>query len=140
MLLNEGIDFPPRFSLKYDAALQHAQDGPTPILLLVDTRSGHGAGKPTSRQIYEWADRFAFLSEAPGHDRSLIPQAVQKRLDSLALRGSGAVQKRLRLSEPYTFPEPLFVKKPVSDTSAVAARKSPPLPLRGTKIQYRHSP
>ena len=56
----------PGHSLKYAAALQYAQEGPAPILLRVDTRSGHGAGKPTSKQIDEWADRFAFLSEALG--------------------------------------------------------------------------
>jgi len=54
----------PGHSLKYAAALQQAQEGPAPILLRVDTRSGHGAGKPTSKQIDEWADRFAFLAYA----------------------------------------------------------------------------
>src|SRR5205823_6407320 len=54
----------PGHSLKYAAALQQAQEGPAPILLRVDTRSGHGAGKPTSKQVDEWADRFAFLGYA----------------------------------------------------------------------------
>jgi prolyl oligopeptidase len=54
----------PGHSLKYAATLQQAQEGPAPILIRVDTRSGHGAGKPTSKQIDEWADRFAFLTYA----------------------------------------------------------------------------
>jgi prolyl oligopeptidase len=56
----------PGHSLKYAATLQQAQAGPAPILLRVDTRSGHGAGKPTSKQIEEWADRFTFLKQALG--------------------------------------------------------------------------
>jgi prolyl oligopeptidase len=51
----------PGHSLKYAATLQQAQSGPAPILLRVETRAGHGAGKPTSKQIDEWADRLAFL-------------------------------------------------------------------------------
>ena len=54
----------PGHSLKYAAALQQAQEGLAPILIRVDTRSGHGAGKPTAKQIDEWADRFAFLTVA----------------------------------------------------------------------------
>ena len=51
----------PGHSLKYAAALQAAQEGPAPILIRVETRAGHGAGKPVSKLIDEWADRFAFL-------------------------------------------------------------------------------
>jgi prolyl oligopeptidase len=54
----------PGHSLKYAAALQQAQEGPAPILLRVETRAGHGAGKPTSKQIDEWADRMIFLKTA----------------------------------------------------------------------------
>ena len=56
----------PGHSLKYAAALQEAQEGPAPILIRVETRAGHGAGKPTSKQIEEWVDRFAFLKRALG--------------------------------------------------------------------------
>jgi prolyl oligopeptidase len=56
----------PGHSLKYAAALQQAQEGPAPILIRVDTRAGHGAGKPTSKVIDEWVDRFSFLAEALG--------------------------------------------------------------------------
>jgi prolyl oligopeptidase len=51
----------PGHSFKYAAALQAAQAGPAPILIRIDTRAGHGAGKPTSKQIEESADRIAFL-------------------------------------------------------------------------------
>jgi prolyl oligopeptidase len=58
----------PGHSLKYAATLQQAQEGPAPILIRIDTRAGHGAGKPTSKIIDEWVDRFAFLSAALGMD------------------------------------------------------------------------
>ncbi|HEY3826182.1 MAG TPA: prolyl oligopeptidase family serine peptidase [Bryobacteraceae bacterium] len=54
----------PGHSLKYAATLQQAQEGPAPILIRIETRAGHGAGKPTSKQIGEWTDRFAFLQAA----------------------------------------------------------------------------
>lgn len=48
-------------SFKFGAALQHAQSCPNPVLLRVETRAGHGAGKPTWMQVEDWADQFAFL-------------------------------------------------------------------------------
>ncbi|HEY8166372.1 MAG TPA: prolyl oligopeptidase family serine peptidase, partial [Gemmatimonadaceae bacterium] len=51
----------PGHSFKYAAALQAAQAGPAPILIRIETRAGHGAGKPTSKQVEESADRIAFL-------------------------------------------------------------------------------
>ncbi len=51
----------PAHSYKFAAALQAAQSGPAPILLRVDVKTGHGAGKPTSKQIAEAADTWAFL-------------------------------------------------------------------------------
>ena len=51
----------PAHSFKYAAALQHAQGGPAPILIRIETRAGHGAGKPTSKQIEQAADETAFL-------------------------------------------------------------------------------
>jgi prolyl oligopeptidase len=51
----------PGHSFKYAAALQAAQVGPAPILIRIETRAGHGAGKPTSKLIEESADRLAFL-------------------------------------------------------------------------------
>ncbi len=51
----------PGHSFKFAATLQEAQAGPAPILIRVETKAGHGAGKPTSKIIEEAADRWAFL-------------------------------------------------------------------------------
>lgn len=51
----------PAHSFKFAAALQAAQSGPNPVLIRIETKAGHGAGKPTSKQIEEAADRWAFL-------------------------------------------------------------------------------
>ena len=51
----------PAHSYKFTAALQAAQAGEDPVLIRIDTRAGHGAGKPTAMQIEEWADCWAFL-------------------------------------------------------------------------------
>lgn len=51
----------PGHSFKFAAALQAAQGGSAPILIRIETKAGHGAGKPTSKIIEEIADRWAFL-------------------------------------------------------------------------------
>ena len=51
----------PGHSFKFAAALQAAQAGPAPVLIRIETKAGHGAGKPTSKVIEEVADRWAFL-------------------------------------------------------------------------------
>jgi prolyl oligopeptidase len=51
----------PWHSYKFGAALQAAQGCANPILVRVETRAGHGAGKPVWMQIEEIADRYAFL-------------------------------------------------------------------------------
>ncbi len=56
----------PGHSFKYAAALQTAQSGPAPVLIRIQTSAGHGAGKPTTMQIEESADRLAFLVRALG--------------------------------------------------------------------------
>lgn len=50
----------PAHSFKFAAALQAANAGPNPTLIRIDTQAGHGAGKPTSKQIEEAADIWAF--------------------------------------------------------------------------------
>ncbi len=52
----------PAHSFKFAAALQAAQAGDNPILIRVDTKAGHGHGKPKSKLIDEWADKLAFLA------------------------------------------------------------------------------
>jgi len=51
----------PAHSFKFTAALQAAQACDNPILIRIETRAGHGAGKPTSKRIEEAADMLAFL-------------------------------------------------------------------------------
>ncbi|RME24097.1 MAG: S9 family peptidase [Deltaproteobacteria bacterium] len=54
----------PAHSFKFAAALQHDQGGPAPVLIRIETRAGHGRGKPTSLVMEEKADIFAFLVRA----------------------------------------------------------------------------
>ena len=56
----------PAHSFKFAAELQQAQGGEAPVLLRVDLRAGHGAGKPTAKQLEETADTFAFAWKALG--------------------------------------------------------------------------
>lgn len=51
----------PSHSFKYAATLQKAQTGNAPVLIRIETRAGHGAGKPTTKVIEEQADIFGFL-------------------------------------------------------------------------------
>ncbi|QEY51795.1 prolyl oligopeptidase family serine peptidase [Legionella longbeachae] len=51
----------PAHSFKYAATLQDAQSGDAPILIRIETKAGHGTGKPTDKQIQEVADVYAFL-------------------------------------------------------------------------------
>ena len=73
--IKPGTDYPPTLittadhddrvvpghSFKYAATLQAAQGGPAPILIRIETKAGHGAGKPTAKVIEEQTDRWAFL-------------------------------------------------------------------------------
>jgi len=56
----------PAHSFKYAAALQEAQGGNAPILIRIETKAGHGAGKPTTKQIEEQADIYGFLVKSLG--------------------------------------------------------------------------
>lgn len=51
----------PGHSFKFIARLQAAQAGQQPVLIRIETKAGHGAGKPTSKQIEEVSDLYAFL-------------------------------------------------------------------------------
>lgn len=53
----------PAHSFKFAAALQAAHQGDAPVLIRIETKAGHGAGKPTAKVIEEVADRFGFLVE-----------------------------------------------------------------------------
>ena len=53
----------PMHSFKFVAQLQYCQGGDAPVLLEVETHAGHSAGRSTSQQIEETADRWAFLAK-----------------------------------------------------------------------------
>ena len=52
----------PAHSFKFAARLQECQAGNSPVLIRIETRAGHGAGKPTTKLIEEASDKLAFLS------------------------------------------------------------------------------
>ena len=56
----------PAHSFKFAARLQEYHRGPNPVLIRIETKAGHGAGKPTSKQIEEKADELAFLTRELG--------------------------------------------------------------------------
>jgi prolyl oligopeptidase len=72
--LKEGTNYPatmittadhddrvvPAHSFKFAAELQECHVGDAPVLIRIDEKAGHGAGKPTSKQIDEWADVLSF--------------------------------------------------------------------------------
>ena len=63
----------PAHSYKFAAALQHAHAGDDPVLIRIDVRAGHGAGKPTAMQIEEWTDLWGFLVDQLHMDISELP-------------------------------------------------------------------
>jgi prolyl oligopeptidase len=85
--IREGADYPailittadtddrvvPGHSFKYAAALQAAALGPKPHLIRIETRAGHGAGKPTDKIIREYADLWAFAAKWTGLPVPLDP-------------------------------------------------------------------
>lgn len=58
----------PAHSFKYAATLQAANTGDAPKIIRIDSKAGHGAGKPVSKVIDEWADIYSFIFENLGID------------------------------------------------------------------------
>ncbi|MCA8999500.1 MAG: S9 family peptidase, partial [Planctomycetaceae bacterium] len=56
----------PGHSFKFAAAVQHAQECDSPILIRIESRAGHGAGTPTSKMIERISDEWAFLVKVLG--------------------------------------------------------------------------
>jgi prolyl oligopeptidase len=50
----------PSHSFKFISELQANHEGNNPVIIRIDVKAGHGAGKPTSKQIDEWTDVVAF--------------------------------------------------------------------------------
>ncbi len=56
----------PAHSFKFAAQMQYAQTGSAPILIRIETKAGHGAGKPISKRIDEATDCYSFLFQNTG--------------------------------------------------------------------------
>ena len=56
----------PAHSFKFAATMQHCQAGEAPVLIRIESKAGHGVGKPTSKRIDEAADMYAFLFQNVG--------------------------------------------------------------------------
>jgi len=67
----------PGHSFKFAARLQHCHKGKAPVLIRIETRAGHGSGKPTSKIIEDIADQWAFLVKTLDMDVDL-PQPKEK--------------------------------------------------------------
>lgn len=64
----------PGHSFKFAAQLQYCHGGDAPVLARIESRAGHGAGKPTDKVIQELADEYAFLTK----NLSFKPQLPKK--------------------------------------------------------------
>ena len=63
----------PGHSFKYAAAIQAANPNGAPHLIRIETRAGHGSGKPTEKIIEEYADMWAFIAHHTGMEVSAAP-------------------------------------------------------------------
>ncbi|MEL6551861.1 MAG: prolyl oligopeptidase family serine peptidase [Cyanobacteria bacterium J06621_11] len=66
----------PAHSFKFAAALQAAHAGDNPVLIRIETKAGHGAGKPTAKQIEEATDKWAFLAHELAVDLTFTAEGV----------------------------------------------------------------
>ena len=56
----------PAHSFKFASRLQESQQGPAPVLIRIETKAGHGAGRSTAQVIGEQTDKWAFMFENMG--------------------------------------------------------------------------
>jgi len=70
----------PAHSFKFAAALQAAQSCDKPVLIRIETKAGHGAGKPTSKLVDEAADKWAFLVKVLAMDVKPRPKSPFQKL------------------------------------------------------------
>lgn len=90
--VKEGVEYPatmvttgdhddrvvPAHSFKFAAELQEKQAGNEPVLIRIETKAGHGAGKPTSMIIEEYADIFGFTLYNMGFET--LPSEINKKV------------------------------------------------------------
>ena len=69
----------PSHSYKFAAALQAAQGGEAPTLLMVEMKSGHGAGQPTSKKIEGVVNEYAFLVKTLGIKSEILGDKIEKK-------------------------------------------------------------
>ncbi|HEY9185192.1 MAG TPA: prolyl oligopeptidase family serine peptidase [Salegentibacter sp.] len=88
--VKEGVEYPatlvttgdhddrvvPAHSFKFAAELQEKQAGNNPVLIRIETKAGHGAGKPTKMIIEEYADVFGFTLYNMGFET--LPTKIEK--------------------------------------------------------------
>ena len=77
----------PWHSFKFAASLQRAQGCKNPILIRVETRAGHGAGKPIWMQVEDFADQWGFLAQHLGMMQSRSPTLPAD--DTVAVASAG---------------------------------------------------
>ena len=58
----------PAHSFKYIATLQEKYKGTNPVIIRIESKAGHGAGKPTAKIIEEYSDMYAFMFKNLGVD------------------------------------------------------------------------
>ncbi len=71
----------PAHSFKYIATLQAAQGCENPVLIRIETKAGHAAGKPTAKIIEEVADEWAFLVRVLDVDASGLAEVIEARTE-----------------------------------------------------------
>ncbi len=90
--IKEGVEYPatlvttgdhddrvvPAHSFKFAAELQSKQAGTNPALIRIETKAGHGAGKPTSMIIEEQADIYGFILYNMGYD--VLPSKLNQKV------------------------------------------------------------
>ena len=90
--IKEGVEYPatmvttgdhddrvvPAHSFKFAAELQSKQTGPNPALIRIETKAGHGAGKPTAMVIEEQADIYGFTLYNMGYE--VLPNKVKDKI------------------------------------------------------------
>ncbi len=90
--VKEGVEYPatmvttgdhddrvvPAHSFKFAAELQEKQAGNNPVIIRIETKAGHGAGKPTSMIIDEYADIFGFTLYNMGFE--VLPNEANKKV------------------------------------------------------------